>query len=82
MILVSFSKIHKGIKVTNFGYSCHIHVLSHPCLNEGVTIDQSDLQLYSMDKDLVDSLPKANQNLILFQNFPLGLNSNKASQDY
>ena len=31
MILVSFAKIHKGIKVTNFGHSCHIHVLSHPC---------------------------------------------------
>ena len=24
------SKIHKGIKVTNFGQSCHIHILSHP----------------------------------------------------
>ena len=33
MILVSFTKIHKGIKVTNFGHSCHIHVLSHPCAN-------------------------------------------------
>ena len=32
MMLVSFAKIHKGIKVTNFGYSCHIHVLSHPWL--------------------------------------------------
>ena len=31
MILVSFTKIHKGIKVTNFGHSCHIHMLSHPC---------------------------------------------------
>ena len=32
MILVSFTKIHKGIKVTNFGHSCHIHILSHPWL--------------------------------------------------
>ena len=30
MIIVSFPKIHKRIKVTNFGYSCHIHILSHP----------------------------------------------------
>ena len=30
MILVSFTKIHKGIKVTNFCHSCHIRVLSHP----------------------------------------------------
>ena len=30
MIIVSFPKIHKGIKVTNFGHSCHIHILSHP----------------------------------------------------
>ena len=33
MILVSFAKIHKGIKVTNFGHSCHIHILSHPWPN-------------------------------------------------
>ena len=32
MILVPFTKIHKRIKVTNFGHSCHIHILSHPCL--------------------------------------------------
>ena len=32
MILVSFAKIHKGIKVTNFGHSCHIHILSNPWL--------------------------------------------------
>ena len=32
IILLSFTKIHKGIKVTNFGHSCHIHILSHPCL--------------------------------------------------
>ena len=34
MILVSFAKIHKGIKVTNFGHSCHIHILSHPWISQ------------------------------------------------
>ena len=29
-------------------------------------MDQSDLQLYSLDKDLVDSRPKADQNLQIF----------------
>ena len=24
------NKIHKGITVTNFNHSCHIHILSHP----------------------------------------------------
>ena len=32
MILLPFAKILKGIKVTNFGHSCHIHSLSHPWL--------------------------------------------------
>ena len=34
MISVPFAKILKGIKVTNFGHSCHIHSLSHPCLSQ------------------------------------------------
>ena len=52
-------------------------------LDSEVEMDQSDLQLYSLDKDLVDSQPKANQNLTnLYQNFPLGSNSNKASLEY
>ena len=49
-----------------------------PSNQASLDMDQSDLQLYSLDKDLVDSM--ANQNLS--QNSPLGLNSNKASLDY
>ena len=48
-----------------------------PSNQASLDMDQSDLQLYSLDKDLVDSM--ANQNLS--QNSPLGLNSNKASAD-
>ena len=43
MILVPFTKIHKGIKVTNFGQSCHIHILSHPW----ITLLKSPTMLFS-----------------------------------
>ena len=33
MILVSFFKIHDGVCDKNFVYRCHVHILSHPCLN-------------------------------------------------
>ena len=49
MIIVSFPKIHKGIKVTNFGHSCHIHILSHPCANTHnclATLHKSELKIH------------------------------------
>ena len=48
MILVSFTKILKGIKVTNFGHSCHIHVLSHPCLESPKTLPINERKLNSL----------------------------------
>ena len=48
-------------------------------LDSEVEMDQSDLQLYSLDKDLVDSRHKANQNLLKNKFVSIHLNSNSGA---
>ena len=79
MIVVSFSKIHEGIKVTNFCHSCHIHILSHSWLNRGSTLERvslsrsQDFTGFAEPMEHVPTWPLISYGFHIFSTFtPLG----------